>query len=72
MLLKRHLQSRLAAQRCAVLLATHSIDIVEHYAHRAALLLDGRIAREWDRGQIEALRQDDDNGFEAAMVAAAI
>src|SRR5262245_50505966 len=36
--LKRHLQQRLAAQRCGVLLATHSLDIVEHYADRAALL----------------------------------
>jgi ABC-2 type transport system ATP-binding protein len=70
LLLKRHLQSRLAAQRCAVLLATHTIDIVEHYAHPAALLLDGRIAREWNGAQISALRQSDDDGFEAAMVAA--
>lgn len=51
---KRHLRSRLATCRCALLLATHSLDIVEHCADRAGLLLDGRIVHEWDRFSIEA------------------
>ena len=48
LIVKRHLQQRLAANRCGVLLATHSLDIVEHYADKAALLLDGR-----DRARME-------------------
>ena len=43
--MKQELHGSLQAGRCGVLLATHSLDIVEHHADRAALLLDGRIAR---------------------------
>jgi ABC-type glutathione transport system ATPase component len=57
----------LRAGRCALLLATHSLDIVEHHADRAALLLDGRIAREWSREQIVALRRQGANAFEEAL-----
>jgi ABC-type multidrug transport system ATPase subunit len=64
---KRHLQERLAANRCAVLLATHSLDIVEHYADKAALLLDGRIVREWSDGEIAAMREQGAARFEEAL-----
>ena len=57
LVVKRHLQQRLAANRCGVLLATHSLDIVEHYADKAALLLDGRIVQEWSGGEIAAVRE---------------
>jgi len=57
LIVKRHLQQRLAANRCSVLLATHSLDIVEHYADKAALLLDGRIVREWSDSEIAAVRE---------------
>jgi len=67
LLLKRHLRQRLSAGRCAVLLATHSLDIVEHYADRAALLVDGTIVREWDRSSLDALRQQGGNALEEAV-----
>ena len=64
---KRHLQQRLAANRCGVLLATHSLDIVEHYADKAALLLDGRIVREWSDAEIAAVREQGANRFEELL-----
>jgi len=70
LVLKRDLQERLAARQCAVLLATHSLDIVEHYADHAALLLEGKIVSEWNESQIEALRVDGTDGLEAALAAA--
>ena len=47
--------------------AADALDIVEHHADRAALLLDGRLAREWTNPQIEALRSSG-GGFESALV----
>jgi ABC-2 type transport system ATP-binding protein len=70
LVLKQHLQQRLAMGRCAVLLATHSLDIVERYADKAALLLEGRIAREWNEAQMSSLRQQGADAFEAALAAA--
>lgn len=70
MLLKQHLQQRLAQSRCSVLLATHSLDIVERHADKAALLIDGRIARQWNEEQMAALRQEGADAFEAALAAA--
>ena len=55
LLLKRELQARMK-QGSGVLLATHSLDIVEHYADRAALMMDGRIVREWRAGELQDLR----------------
>jgi ABC-2 type transport system ATP-binding protein len=72
LVLKQHLQQRLAAGRCAVLLATHSLDIVERYADKAALLLDGRIAREWNEAQMSLLRQQGAGAFEAALAAVSV
>jgi ABC-2 type transport system ATP-binding protein len=68
--LKRLLRARLSQSRCGVLLATHSLDIVEHHADTAALMLDGRIARKWDQGDIERLRGMGSDGIEAALAAA--
>jgi ABC-2 type transport system ATP-binding protein len=64
---KRHLQQRLAANRCSVLLATHSLDIVEHYADKAALLLDGRIVKEWSDSEIAAVREQGADRFEELL-----
>jgi ABC-2 type transport system ATP-binding protein len=55
MILKRELQSRMK-QGSAVLLATHSLDIVEHYADRAALMMEGRIVRIWSAMELTDLR----------------
>lgn len=70
LLVKHHLQHRLAHGRCAVLLATHSLDIVEHYADKAALLIDGRIVREWSEAEIAAFRVQGDSAMETALAAA--
>ena len=67
LVVKRHLQERLAANRCSVLLATHSLDIVEHYADKAALLLDGRIVREWSDSEIAAVREQGTDRFEELL-----
>lgn len=70
LVLKRHLRERVSARRCGVLLATHALDVVERYSDRAVLLLDGRIARGWDREQLAALRAMPGEGLEAALAAA--
>lgn len=70
LVLKRHLRARVSAGRCGVLLATHALDVVERYSDRAVLLLDGRIAREWSREQLSALRAMPGEGLEAALAAA--
>ena len=67
LIVKRHLQQRLAANRCSVLLATHSLDIVEHYADKAALLLDGRIVKEWSDSEIAAVREQGTDRFEELL-----
>jgi ABC-2 type transport system ATP-binding protein len=69
--LKRHLRARVATGRCSVLLATHDLDIVEHHADRAALLLHGRIAGEWSKQKLSVLLSASREGFEAALAAAA-
>lgn len=70
LVLKRHLRARVAAGRCGVLLATHALDVVERYSDRAALLLDGRIAREWTSEELAALRTAPGEGLEEALAAA--
>lgn len=67
LLLKRHLRARVDAGRCGVLLATHALDIAEHWADRVALLHEGQIARIWERDELLALRGDRDGGLEAAL-----
>lgn len=71
LIVKRYLQQRLADSRTSVLLATHSLDIVEHYADKAALLIDGRIAHQWSAAEITELRQRDSHAMEAALASAA-
>ncbi len=69
LVLKRHLRARVSAGGCAVLLATHSLDLVQRYSDRAALLLEGRIARLWNKEALDALRACPE-GLEAALAAA--
>src|SRR5690606_31278076 len=52
LVLKRHLRERLDKGGCGLLLATHSLDIVERHADRALLLHEGRLQREWSREEI--------------------
>lgn len=70
LVLKKHLRARVSAGRCGVLLATHALDVVERYSDRAVLLLDGRIARQWSREELAALRAMPGEGLEAALAAA--
>ena len=48
------------------MLATHALDIVEHYADHAGLLLEGVLKREWTKSEIEELRTNG-RGFDAAI-----
>lgn len=70
LVLKRRLRERLALDRCAVLLATHSLDIVERYADAAALLHGGTIVERWTAKEIRRLRAQAEGGFERALAAA--
>jgi ABC-2 type transport system ATP-binding protein len=67
LLLKRELRRRLSAGS-AVLLATHSLDIVEHHADRAALMMGGRIVHAWSEADLIELRRVGAD-FEAALAA---
>ena len=52
-----------------MLLATHSFDIVEHYADRAAVLIDGKLKHVWNKDELQRLRTAPGD-FEAALAAA--
>jgi ABC-2 type transport system ATP-binding protein len=66
LILKRHLRARIQRRGGALLLATHSLDIVEHYADRAGVLIDGKIKHEWPKDELQRLR-DNPGNFEAAL-----
>ena len=66
LVVKRHLRSRLEQAGAGLLLATHALDIVEHHADRAGLFLEGRLIREWSKGEIAELRLSG-KGIEAAL-----
>jgi ABC-2 type transport system ATP-binding protein len=69
LVLKRHLRARIERRGGALLLATHSLDIVEHYADRAAVLMDGRFRHIWSKDELQQLRGSQAD-FEAALAAA--
>jgi ABC-2 type transport system ATP-binding protein len=69
LVLKKHLRARVEARRCSVLLATHSLDLVERYADRATLLLEGTLLCEWQSAQISRLRMTE-GGLEEAVAQA--
>ena len=69
LLLKRHLRARLQRRGGALLLATHSLDIVEHYADRAAVLMDGKLKHEWPKNELQRLREQHGD-FEVAVAQA--
>jgi ABC-2 type transport system ATP-binding protein len=65
LVVKRHLRSRLK-QGAALLLATHALDIVEHHADRAGVLIDGRLRREWQKSEIVDMRRNGQD-FESSL-----
>ncbi len=69
LILKRHLRAPHRAGGAAVLLATHSLDIVEHYADRAAILIDGKLKHVWSKDELQRLRTAQAD-FEAALAGA--
>lgn len=64
--LKQILRER-ADAGAAVLLATHGLEVAERFLDRAVLLLDGVIAADWSRDELDRLRRDG-GGLEAAVV----
>ncbi len=64
--LKQELQQR-ARRGVAVLLATHGLEVAERFLDRAVLLLDGRIAADWDAGALASFRTDPQGGLEHAV-----
>ncbi|MDP9008164.1 MAG: ABC transporter ATP-binding protein [Pseudomonadota bacterium] len=69
LVLKRHLRARIERRGGALLLATHSLDIVEHYADHAAVLIEGRLKHEWPKNELQRLRANGAD-FEAALTEA--
>jgi ABC-2 type transport system ATP-binding protein len=65
--LKQELRLRADAGAC-VLLATHGLEVAERFLDRAVLLLDGRIAADWDSEALAAFRADPEGGLEHAVV----
>jgi ABC-2 type transport system ATP-binding protein len=68
---KRELQERVAARTAAVILATHSLDMVGSYATRAQLLLEGTLARSWNSAELDAFKSHGPAAFEAALARSA-
>jgi ABC-2 type transport system ATP-binding protein len=71
LLVKRDLQDRVGSRHCAVLLATHALDLVMRYSTRAALLLDGVIAKAWDNEELDSLRSRGDDVLESELASGA-
>jgi ABC-2 type transport system ATP-binding protein len=69
LILKRHLRSRIERRGGTLLLATHSLDIVEHYADRAAVLIEGKLKHVWSKDDLQQLRTAHGD-FEAALAEA--
>jgi ABC-2 type transport system ATP-binding protein len=73
-ILKHHLRRRLSRSGATLLLATHSLDIVEHHADRAGLLMEGRLQRIWQSEELAELRSTGsrfDDALAAGMAAGA-
>jgi ABC-2 type transport system ATP-binding protein len=65
--LKHYLRARVSAGEMSVLLATHALDIVEHFSDTAALLWNGHIVRAWDREALRELRGRSADALESEL-----
>lgn len=63
----KHALRERADAGAAVVLATHGLDVAERLLDRAVLLLDGRIAADWGRRQLDEFRADPAGGLEHAV-----
>ena len=68
--LKQHLVRLTREHGCAVLLATHALEVAERFITRATLLVEGRLVRHWDSAALTAIRSDPAQSLEQAMVEA--
>jgi ABC-2 type transport system ATP-binding protein len=64
--LEQYIRRRVDGRACGVLLATHGLDVAEHYSDRAVLLLNGRIVHTWSHDELRALRESEQQ-FEAVL-----
>ena len=64
---KSHLAALVARGDTGVLIATHSLDIAERHANRVVLLMDGRVRRSWDAGELAVMREHPERSLETAM-----
>jgi len=67
---KTYLAVLIAQGDTSVLLATHSLDTAERHATRVVLLMDGRVRRAWDAGELAAMREQPERSLEKAMAEA--
>ena len=65
--LKQELRTH-ADRGAAILLATHGLEVAERFLDRALLLLDGRIAADWDAAALADFRAGPEGGLEHAVV----
>lgn len=68
--LKQYLVRLTRENGCAVLLATHALEVAERFISRCVLLLGGRLVQDWDTAALDAIRHDADNSLEQVMVEA--
>lgn len=68
--LKQHLVRLTRDNGCAVLLATHALEVAERFISRCVLLLGGRLVQDWDTAALDLIRHDAHNSLEQVMVEA--
>ncbi len=69
-LLRSELGARVKSRRCAVLLATHHLDLVAQVATGAGLLVDGRLVQRWESDVFAALKVSGTQAIQQALEAA--
>jgi len=68
--LKQHLVRLTREHGCAVLLATHALEVAERFISRCVLLLGGKLVQDWDTPALDAIRHDPNTSLEQVMVEA--
>jgi ABC-2 type transport system ATP-binding protein len=68
--LKQHLVRLTREHGCAVLLATHALEVAERFISRCVLLLGGKLVQDWDTAALDKIRHDPGSSLEQVMVEA--